>query len=122
MSLWRRSSNRTAALSTRLTPETRRGIDEACELSGRSLGDEVEARLRDSLGKHPGDRLILVRLDDRFFAAFRAAHTALYCLYGDMEDAAIAIIRSKLIEDLETEFGKRAIKPLIDKAMAEFKI
>ena len=113
MSYLRRSSGRSVALSVSVTPETRRGLEAACEASGRSIGDEVEARLRDSLGKHPGDRLILLRLDQRFFEVFDAAHRALYSLYGDMEDASIAIIRGQLIKDLGSEFGKREIAPLI---------
>jgi len=42
-------SSKTAQLATRVTLETRRGLDAAAKKSGRSLSQEVERRLRDSL-------------------------------------------------------------------------
>jgi hypothetical protein len=42
-------SSKSAQLATRVTLETRRGLDAAAKKSGRSLSQEVERRLRDSL-------------------------------------------------------------------------
>jgi TraY domain len=41
-------AGKAAWLSTRITPELRRQLDDAAEKSGRSLSQEVERRLRDS--------------------------------------------------------------------------
>jgi hypothetical protein len=40
---------KSAALTTRITPETRAAMDRAAQKSGRSLSQEVERRLRDSV-------------------------------------------------------------------------
>src|SRR5205809_413957 len=42
-------SNKRAMLATRVTMETRKALDAAARNSGRSLSQEVEHRLRDSL-------------------------------------------------------------------------
>lgn len=42
-------SKKSSQLATRVTLETRRGLDAAAKKSGRSLSQEVERRLRDSL-------------------------------------------------------------------------
>jgi TraY domain len=42
-------SNKRAMLATRVTTETRKALDAAARKSGRSLSQEVERRLRDSL-------------------------------------------------------------------------
>jgi hypothetical protein len=44
---------KSAALSTRITPELRQLLDDAAEEAGRSLSQEVELRLRASFGPAP---------------------------------------------------------------------
>jgi hypothetical protein len=44
---------KTAVLSTRITSDLRRSLDDAARASGRTLSQEIEARLRYSFGENP---------------------------------------------------------------------
>lgn len=100
---------RDVPLSTRLTPATRRRLEEARGRSGRSLRAEVEARLRAGLRMAGGDDMILVRLDDGLKAHVDAV--VAFGLFGGHEQTVVYLIRSEIIRMLGTPGLRAAIVP-----------
>lgn len=101
--------SRDVALSTKLSPATRRQLETARARSGRSLRAEVEARLRAGLRMVDGDNMILIRLDDGLKAHVDAV--AAFGLFGGHEDTVVHLIRSEIIRMLGTPGMRAAIVP-----------
>lgn len=85
-------------ISVHLSDGLRRQLADAQTNSGRTLTAEVEARLRQSLNSVASDRLLLLKFDQGLYDWLRA-HTVGIGLSGGMEENAIFLIRSQIIED-----------------------
>jgi hypothetical protein len=98
----------------RITKALRWQLEAARQKSGRSLGDEIEVRLRSALRfKEAAGGMLLLHLDDGLLAHLEAAHAAHLNLAGDLEDAAIFIIRGYLWEQMRTDFYLEKVIPLL---------
>ena len=108
----RTRSIRTAPLNVRVTPAIRRRLEKAREESGLSLGDEVEARLRDAFDVKSGNgRLLLLHLDDGLLAHLEAHHDAMGRIHGDLEDFVLFRLREWLIQEATTPFTLQEVVP-----------
>lgn len=75
----------------------------ACERSGRSLTEEVEARLRQSLDTKAADNIILVRMDSGLFSYFQALANSSVAIFGDIEDTIIFAARTWMIDHFNSD-------------------
>jgi len=83
-------------LSTTISPSLRQYIEEAREESGRTLTDEVEARIRDSLNARSTDGLVLLKLDPGMMAWLTAIDKMRF--FGiSFEDCVIHMLRTAMI-------------------------
>ncbi len=96
-------------LSTSISISLRHRLEEAREVSGRTLTDEVEARLRDSLNATPSDGLVLLHIDHGLMAHLEALVRGGF--YGPIEDTAIFMIRNGIIKNLENANLRELIVP-----------
>lgn len=74
-----------------------------CERSGRSLTEELETRLRESLGTKAADNIVLVRMDSGLFAYFDALAKSSVAIYGDIEDTIIFAARTWMIKEFDSD-------------------
>lgn len=88
-------------LSVSISKELRGQLEKAREESGRSLPEEVEARLRESLGS--GRQIILLRPDEGLMVHLIALQRCHFV--GDMEDLIIYLIRTELIAYMGKDNG-----------------
>ena len=98
-----------ARLSVSISSSLRNHLEEAREESGRTLRDEVEARLRDALRARPSEGFILLKLDDGLFCHLEAMSKGGWI--GSVEDCAIYFIRSEIINFLGNENLRQVIVP-----------
>ena len=95
-------------LSVEIAASLRHALEEARERSGRSLTAEVTARLRSSLRSKGDARLLLLRLDEGLAAHMKALTAAHFV--GDLEETAIYMLRSQLIEYLSNKYWRAAVR------------
>jgi len=96
-----------AQISVKISDGLRAHLEEAREASGRRLGAEIEARLRESLGAVSSDNLLLLRLDAGLMAHLRALAAVGY--FGPVEETAVYLIRSEIIRFMSSEVWHRDI-------------
>ena len=90
-----------AKLSVTISKELRGQLEAAREESGRSLSEEVEARLREFLGY--GRQTILLRPDEGLMAHIKALQACHFV--GDLEDLIIYLIRTQMISYMSKDSG-----------------
>jgi hypothetical protein len=95
-----------------ITATVREALEAARIKSGRSLGEEVEARLRDSLDRTDGDGFLLLRLDTGLNDWLRA-FVAGPGFFGTVEQTAIYLLRSHLIKMMETDIWFAGTVPFL---------
>ena len=103
-------------ISVNLSEGLRHHLEEAREKSGRTLTAEVEARLRDSLQSLGSDRLLLLHFDDGLWAWLNASAKGVG-IFGGIEETAIYMIRSKIIEDSRSEVFRNAMLPNLPRSI-----
>ena len=111
---------KTATLTTRITPETRRALDSAAQKSGRSLSQEVEYRLGQSLLKNRDRRGDVRALGEAIAMLLECVERATEARWGD--DAFTCRALQHGIEFLMSHFGPRealAVPPKVKGAAAK---
>lgn len=89
-------------ISVNLTDGAYADLLHACEASGRSRSALVEFALRLALNSRASDNYLLLRLDEGLFAWLKA-HVNGIGIAGGMEETAIFMIRSAIIEDHKSD-------------------
>jgi hypothetical protein len=111
---------KTAMLTTRITPETRGWLESAAQKSGRSLSQEVEYRLRQSLTKNRDRRKDVLALGEAIAMLLQCVERATKAHWRD--DAFTCRAFQHGIEFLISHFGARetlAVPPSVKGAAAE---
>lgn len=103
-------------LSVQLSDGLRHALEEAREASGRTLTAEVEARLRQSLDARGSDRLLLLQFDEGLWA-WLTAHVAGIGIPGGLEDTAVFMIRTQIIEDSKSEAFRKMMLPHLPRSI-----
>lgn len=105
-----------ARISMSISPSLRHRLEEAREKSGRSLSQEVEARLRLSFRQCDGDELVLLKVDSGLMAWFRA-FVAGPGFFGNLQQTLIYFLRCQLIELMEHDCWYGPTVPLLPEPM-----
>lgn len=104
----RRPRIETAQLSVRISRSLRSQLEQRREASGRSLSLEVEAQLRRALRAKPSNGMILLPVDDGLLAWLEASAGD---IFGDLEQTAVYLLRSGLLDLIKSENWRRSIAP-----------
>lgn len=103
-------AKRRTRLSVSMTPSLRQRIEEARAQSGYTMSAQIEALLRTALNHQHGDGLLLLRVDDGLMNWLRAFVDG-PGFFGDLEKTAIYLMRSHLLEMIESDVWYGATVP-----------
>lgn len=102
-------------IAASISAELRAALVHACEQSGRSMTQEIEARLRVGLDAPSSGQMILCRIDGGLWAYMQALHESGVNLYGSIEDQAIFAIRTFVQKTWESDAFAQAMLPHLPK-------
>ena len=95
-------------ISVKISDDLRATLAEACTESGRSLTDEVEARLRLAFDVPGSERILLLKFDEGLWAWVNAYERGI-SLWGNLHDTVISMLRTQLMEGTDDDQSKRRL-------------